>query len=56
MTVRKRNKQETGSHQVYAATLPVGCATGVVVDVNRVNNLALLEWLDRQAEDARTAE
>lgn len=42
--------------QVYAATLPVGCATGVVVDVNRVNNLALLEWLDRQAEDARTAE
>lgn len=41
---------------VYPLTLSLGLASGVVVDVNRVNNLALLEWLDRTAEDAKTAE
>ena len=39
---------------VYVFTLPIGLASGVVVDVNRVNNLALLEWLDRTAEDAKS--
>ena len=32
---------------VYIFTLPVGLASGTIVDVNRVNNLALLEWMDR---------
>ena len=41
---------------VYPLTLSLGLASGVVVDVNRVNNLALLQWLDRMAEDAKTAE
>lgn len=41
---------------VYIFTLPFGLASGVVVDVNRVNNLALLELLDRTAENAMKAE
>lgn len=64
MTGGKQNRRTTGTLMlaiswipyIYAATCPVGCASGVVVDVNRVNNLALLEWLDRQEEGARKAE
>lgn len=33
---------------VYLFTLPCGILSGTIVDVNRINNLALLEWLERQ--------
>ena len=41
---------------VYCFTLPFGLASGTVVDVNRINNLALLEHLDRQAAMANDRE
>ena len=36
---------------VYIFTLPFGLASGTVVDVNRINNLALLEYLDKQRQN-----
>lgn len=33
---------------VYMFTLPFGLASGTVVDVNRINNLALLEHFEKQ--------
>lgn len=36
---------------VYVFTLPCGLAAGTVQDVNRINNLALLRYMDAQKRD-----